>query len=202
MVTYVTLFRCYGGQCDTQICDLRVAIGTAFVPDTVSGHFAWTSLQPTLSHLDQITIYRVDHLFFFFLSSSSFHQIFFALLFPAAFLVVRHPGSHIYTHKTGSTRDRSIPRSLQRSVSTKSSISQRTFFHFLQCSTVFPPPTFYGYVRVSCMFLSREGLSTVFLVDSHRTLEYVDWRNCNARGYCGTCPARYCPYHRAPVLQC
>ena len=34
-------------------------------------------------------------------------------------------------HKTRSTRDRSIPRSLQGSVSTKSSISQLTFFHFI-----------------------------------------------------------------------
>ena len=33
-------------------------------------------------------------------------------------------------HKTRSTRDRSIPRSVQRWVSTKSSISQLTFFHF------------------------------------------------------------------------
>ena len=35
------------------------------------------------------------------------------------------------SHKTRSTRDRSIPRSLRRQDSTKSSISQLTFFHLI-----------------------------------------------------------------------
>ena len=38
--------------------------------------------------------------------------------------------SSMRSHKTRSTRDRSIPRSLQRRVSTNSSISQLTFFNF------------------------------------------------------------------------
>ena len=35
------------------------------------------------------------------------------------------------SHKTRSTRDRSIPHSLQKGVPTKSSISQLTFFYFI-----------------------------------------------------------------------
>ena len=48
--------------------------------------------------------------------------------------------------KTRSTRDRSIPRSLQRWVSTKSSISQLTFFRFIIVSTThrsYSPLTFF-----------------------------------------------------------